>query len=252
MNFKKRLLAAGVHLAISFFIAALAWALIAKVFYPYPFTEISGGRQLFLLLVVVDIVLGSVLTFSVFSQGKLRRVLIRDLTVICALQLTALGYGLWTMYIARPVYLVHEVDRFKVVTAADLNESDLNNASPEFRRTPLFGIKTIGIRPARDSADKLRSLDLELAGQDLSLQTEWWQLLSEENRISMRQHGKPIHILRLKTIDGGANLDEILRAANVRDDEAMALPLLTRLASWSIVLDKRDLKIIGYLPIDLF
>ena len=93
---------------------------------------------------------------------------------------------------------------------------------------------------------------MELAGQDLSLQTEWWQLLSEENRISMRQHGKPIHILRQKTLDGGANLDEILRAANVRDDEAMALPLLTRLASWSIVLDKRDLKIIGYLPIDLF
>lgn len=252
MNFKKRLLAAGVHLAISFFIAALAWALIAKVFYPYPFTEISGGRQLFLLLVVVDIVLGSVLTFSIISQGKLRPVLIRDLIVICALQLTALGYGLWTLYVARPVYLVHEVDRFKVVTAADLNESDLNIALPEFRHTPLLGIKTIGIRPARDSAERLRSLDLELAGQDLSLQTEWWQSLSEENRISMRQHGKPVLFLRQKAIDGGAELDEILRAANVSDDEAITLPLLTRLASWSVVLDKRDLKIIGYLPIDLF
>ena len=68
----------------------------------------------------------------------------------------------------------------------------------------------------------------------------------------MRQHGKPVLFLRQKAIDGGAELDEILRAANVSDDEAITLPLLTRLASWSVVLDKRDLKIIGYLPIDLF
>ena len=65
--------------------------------------------------------------------------------VICTLQLVALGYGLWTMYLARPVYLVHEIDRFKVVTAADLAESDLSSAPAAFRKTPLFGIQTIGI-----------------------------------------------------------------------------------------------------------
>ena len=252
MNLKNRLSAAGVHLSISLVIAALAWTLVSSFWYPYPFIEISGGRQLFVLLVTVDIVLGSMLTFSVFSSGKLRRVLIRDLMVIGALQLTALAYGLWTMYIARPVFLVHEVDRFKVVSAADLDESDLREAPPLFRRLPKSGVQTIGIRQARDSADKLRSLDLELAGKELSLQTEWWQPLSEENRISMRQLGKPIHLLRQKTVDGGTKLDQILRTANVSDDEAIALPLLTRFASWSVVLDKRDLKIIGYLPIDLF
>ena len=252
VNLKHRLFAASLHLFISLVIAGLAWALITRFLYPYPFIEISGGRQLFLLLVLVDIALGSVLTISVFSSGKLRGVLMRDLMVICTLQLVALGYGLWTMYLARPVYLVHEIDRFKVVTAADLAESDLSSAPAAFRKTPLFGIQTIGIRPARDSADKLRSLDLELAGQDLSLQTDWWQSISEENRISMRKHGKPISLLRQKAQDGGAELDKILHAANVSDDEALALPLLTRLASWSIVLDKRDLQIIGHLPVDLF
>jgi hypothetical protein len=252
MNFKNRLFAAGVHLGISLVIAGLAWALVSRFLYPYPFIEISGGRQLYILLVSVDIVLGSMLTFSVFSSGKLRRVLVRDLVIIGVLQLTALGYGLWTMYVARPVYLVHEIDRFKVVTAADLDESELVRAPPEFRQTSVFGIKTIGLRPARDSADKLRSLDLELAGKELSLQTEWWQPLSDANRISMRQHGKPVQVLRQKAVAGGTELDRILRDSNVGDEEAIALPLLARLASWSIVLDKRDLRIIGYLPIDLF
>lgn len=252
MNLKNRLSAAGVHLSISLVIAALAWTLVSSFWYPYPFTEISGGRQLFVLLVTVDIVLGSMLTFSVFSAGKLRRVLIRDLMVVGALQLSALGYGLWTMYIARPVFLVHEVDRFKVVIAVDLDESDLREAPMLFRQLPMSGVQTIGIRQARDNADKLRSLDLELAGKELSLQTGWWQPLSEENRISMRQHAKPIQLLRQKAADCSTKIDQILRTANVSDDEAIALPLLTRLASWSVVLDKRDLKIIGYLPVDLF
>lgn len=252
MNLKNRLFAASMHLGVSLVIAGLAWMLVSKWLYPYPFMEISGGRQLFVLLVSVDVVLGSILTFSVFGSGKLRRVLVRDLMIIGMLQLTALGYGLSTMYVARPIYLVHEVDRFKVVTAADLDESDLRDAPPQFRHLSISGVQTIGIRQARDNADKLRSLDLELAGKDLSLQTEWWQPLSEENRISMRQHGKPIELLRQKAVDGGAELDQILRTANVSDDGAIALPVLTRLASWSVVLDRRDLEIIGYLPIDLF
>jgi hypothetical protein len=252
MNFKRRLFAATVHLGISFFIAALAWALVSRVLYPYPYIEISGGRQLFLLLVSVDVLLGAVLTFSVFSVGKLRNVLIRDLAVIGALQLTALGYGLWTMYAVRPVYLVHEIDRFKVVTAADLDQTDLDDAPSQFQRLPISGVRIIGLRLPRNSNDKLRSLDLELAGKELSLQTSWWQPLDDANRTSMRQQGKSMQLVRQRAGDQSAKLDQILRAGGVNDEQAIALPLLTRLASWSVVLDKRDLKIIGYLPIDLF
>lgn len=252
MNLKNRLFAAGIHLCISFVIAGLAWALVSRVLYPYPFIEISGGRQLFILLISVDVMLGAVLTFSVFSVGKLRSVLIRDLLVIAALQLTALGYGLWSLYAARPVYLVHEVDRFKVVSAADLDKADLDEAPAEFRELPKSGVRVIGLRSARDGGDKLRSLDLEIAGKELSLQTGWWQPLNDANRISMRQHAKPIQLLRQRAGAEVAKLDQILRTAAVSEEDAIALPLLTRLASWSVVLDRRDLKIIGYLPIDLF
>jgi hypothetical protein len=252
MNLKNRFFAAGVHLSISLVTAALAWALVSKVWYPYPFIEISGGGHLFLLLVAVDIVLGSVLTFAVFSSGKLRRVLMRDLMVIGLLQLTALTYGLRTVYIARPIYIVYEVDRFKVVTAADVDVGDLRNTLPQFQHTPIRGVQTIGIRQARDHDDKLRSLELELAGKDLSLQTEWWQPISEQNRISMRQHGMPIHLLRKKAKNDGTEIDKILLAAGLLEKDAIALPLLTRLASWSVILDRHDLKIVGYLPVDLF
>jgi hypothetical protein len=252
MNLKNRFFGAGVHLSICLVIAVLAWFVIFKFFYPYPFIEISGGRQLFLLIVAVDVVLGPLLTFAVLSPGKVRQLLRLDLMMIGAVQMAALVYGLGTMYFARPVYLVHEVDRFKVVSAADVTESDLAEAALEFRRLPIIGVETIGLRPARNSAEKLSSLDLEIAGRDLSLQPGWWQPLSGDNRASIRQHGKSVALLRQRVTDGGAEINRILSASGLRDEDAIALPLVANLVSWSVLLDKRDLKILGYLPIDLF
>lgn len=252
MNFKNRLTGAGIHLCICLAVAVLAWFVLFRFFYPYPFIEISGGRQLFLLLVTVDVILGPSLTFAVMSPGKMRHVLRRDLIFIGAVQLAALMYGLGIMYAARPIYLVHEVDRFKLVSAADVDESNLAEAPVEFRRLPIAGVETIGLRKARSSAEKLSSLDLEMAGRDLSLQAGWWQPLSDDNRASIRQHGKSVALLRQRVTDGSAELDRILRARGLRDENAIALPLVTRGFSWSVLLDKRDLKIVGYLPIDLF
>lgn len=252
MNLKNRLFAASLHLGVSLSLAVLVWLLVFKFFYPYPFNEVSGGHQLFLLIVAVDVILGPLLTFAVFSPVKIRHVLMRDLMVIGAVQMTALMYGMWTIYVARPVYLVHEVDRFKVVSAADVDESDLAEAPVEFRRLSIAGVRTIGIRGARNGIEKFNSLELELAGRDLSLQPGWWQPLNDENRASIRQHGKSVTLLRQRTTDGGAELDRILSAAKLTDKDVIALPLVTRLASWSVLLDKHDLKIVGYLPIDLF
>ncbi len=252
MNLKHRSFGVSVHLGISLLIAALAWVVVFKFFYPYPFIEILGGRHLFILIIAVDVILGPLLTFVVLSPAKARRVLTRDLMVIVAVQMTALAYGLWTMYLARPVYLVYEVDRFKVVSAVDVDASDLAGAPVEFRRLPWSGVQTIGIRAARNDVEKLRSLELELAGKDLSLQTDWWQPLSDDNRASIRQRGQAVTLLRHRATDRGAEIDGMLRAAVLRDEDVIALPLIARSASWSVLLEKRDLRIVGYLSIDMF
>ena len=94
MNFKSRLVAAGVHLGVSLVVAALAALLVFKVWYPYPYNEISGGRELFFLIVSVDVVLGPLLTFAVFNTAKRRRELALDISVIAVLQAAALALSL--------------------------------------------------------------------------------------------------------------------------------------------------------------
>src|SRR5947209_6892165 len=98
-----RFKASGMHLAWSAGAATLAALLVFAVWYPWPYRQMSGGQQLFLLVVSVDLILGPLLTLTVFNPRKPRKVLLRDLVIIVAFQLSALMYGLHTVYVARPV-----------------------------------------------------------------------------------------------------------------------------------------------------
>src|SRR5918993_3549413 len=101
--------AAGIHFGISLAVALVAGLLVFALWYPYPYREISGGRDLFLLVVAVDVVLGPLITFAIFNRAKGWPHLRRDLAVVALLQLAGLGYGLWTVHLARPVHLVFEL-----------------------------------------------------------------------------------------------------------------------------------------------
>ena len=112
---QRALRAAALHLGGSLLVAALAGALVFGLWYPYPYRELAGGRELFLLIVVVDVVCGPLLTLVLYNPAKPRAELWRDLGLVVLIQLAALGYGLHVVWQARPVYMVQEVDRLKVI-----------------------------------------------------------------------------------------------------------------------------------------
>ena len=120
-NWQGRIRASGIHLGISLCIVALAAVLVFGVWYPYPYREISGGRALFLLVAGVDVVMGPLITLIIFNRAKPRRELITDITVVGVLQVAALSYGLWSVFVARPVHLVFEYNRMSVVHAVDVD-----------------------------------------------------------------------------------------------------------------------------------
>ena len=49
---------AGWHLVVSLILAGLAALLVFAVWYPYPYSELTGGLNLYTLVVSVDIVCG--------------------------------------------------------------------------------------------------------------------------------------------------------------------------------------------------
>lgn len=251
-DLKTRFRAAGVHLGLSALVALLAGAVVFGLWYPYPYREISGGQSLFWLVVTVDIVLGPVLTWIVFDRRKPRTELVRDVSIIALLQLSALVYGLVSVYQARPVYLVHEVDRFVVVSAADVDPADLPQATPEFQQLPWAGVRLIGVRESRNGEERLETLTLALAGKDMSLRPSYWQALSEDNKVAIRQRAKPLSELRSRSETHASTVDQWLSKQSHTMDQLVFLPMVGRDQYWSAVMDSNTLEIIGYLPIDGF
>lgn len=127
------------HFAGSVVIAFLVLLLVFGLWYPAPLHEAVGVAHVFLLLLLVDVLLGPLMTFVVFKVGK--KSLFFDLIIIACLQFAALAYGLSTLAEGRPIWLVFSVDRFDLIRGPDIDVRQLGHAAQEYRNNPWFGPK---------------------------------------------------------------------------------------------------------------
>lgn len=110
--------AAALHVAISFVvIGAIAWAVVASWF-PAGLWHLSGMQRLFGIMVAADVVLGPFLTLLIYRRGK--RGLRFDLSVIALAQAAFLAYGVYTLWLNRPLALVGSQQAFALVFASEL------------------------------------------------------------------------------------------------------------------------------------
>ncbi len=232
---RDRLRAAGWHLLLSLLVAALAAALVFGLWYPGAFRGLSGGRSLFLLVVTVDVVLGPLLTFAIFDPRKGWPHLRRDLAIIVALQLAALAYGLHTVYIARPVVLTFERDRFRVVTASDVLVDELPKARPEYRTLPLTGPWTVSTRAAQPGEEKSDALFTALKGFDTSQRPGFWQPY-ENARSEALAKARPLKALLDRHPEHATEFRAEIRDAGLEPERARFLPVVAR-GNWVAVLN---------------
>lgn len=245
---KPRLKAAGVHLLLSATVAACAAALVFGLWYPGPYRLLSGGRDLFFLVVSVDVVLGPLLTLVIFNLNKGWPHLRKDLAVIGLVQLAGLGYGLHTVYIARPVAMVFEMDRFRVITAADVLKAELPQALPEYRQLPLTGPWLISIRDAQKGEERNQALFLAvLKGVDTSQRPIFWQPYATAQAQAV-QKSRPIDDLRKHYAKRQAEIDNKLGELHLKPGDARFLPVIAR-GDWVAVMDTQG-QVLGYLPFD--
>lgn len=249
-----RLKASGIHLGISLFLAALAALLVFVVWYPYPYREISGGRELFMLVVGVDVIIGPLLTLAVFNTAKPRRELRRDLAMIGAVQLIALAYGLWTVAIARPVHLVFEIDRFRVVHAVDVPPELLSRAPQGLRQLPLTGPTLLSVRGFKDSNESFEATMAAVQGADIGARPDFWQPY-EKARTQILAKTRPLAELKSRFPGRVGDIEQALLSSPLparRVESVGYIPLVGRHNFWSVLIDSNTLEVIAFVPIDSF
>ena len=251
---KGRLKASAIHFAISLVLAAVAAVLVFLVWYPYPYREISGGRDLFLLVVAVDVIMGPLMTLAIFNLDKPRKELRRDLAIVGILQLVALAYGLWTVAAARPVHLAFEVDRFRVVHAVDIEPSLLGLAPPELRRLPLMGPTLLSVREFRSSKESFDATMAAVQGLALGARPDLWQSYAlAKPQILARI--SPLSELQTRFPERTADIDQALKSASATNRPAANIgyiPMVGRNSFWTVLLDNTTTEVIAFVPVDPF
>lgn len=99
--------------------------------YRWPGWYLTDARHVLGLVVLIDLIVGPTLTFTVAAPAKPRAVLARDMAVILTAQTIALAYGAGTLWEARPLYYTFSVDRLELVQASELNADEIARARRE-------------------------------------------------------------------------------------------------------------------------
>lgn len=137
-----------IHLAISLTIFCFVATWVYFFAYPDVYFTMAGAIQGLMLVFLVDVVLGPILSFLVYNPNKTKKEIISDFAIIGIVQITALIYGLTTLYKEQPqILIIYPNSSATVISKRELEDfpklTSLNNYStlgklPVTVYTPTF------------------------------------------------------------------------------------------------------------------
>ncbi len=239
--------ASALHLLVSIAIAAAVFVAVRMVWYPGVLFDGAGGRDLFLLIVAVLVTAGPLITLIIYLPGK--RGLGFDLVVIAILQLAALGYGMWSISLSRPVHVVFVKDRFELTRASDIEPEDLEQA----RGTPYgsltwTGPDYIGVEFPRDPGEQLELMISATAGKDIHTYPRYFVPYAKHAAQAAKK-AEPLAQLRKLNPSLAAEVAAIPVRLGRAEGDLGFLPLKTGKSDLTVILDRRDGKVIELLSL---
>ena len=232
----------GIHFGISLLVAALVAILVFTIWYPYPFRELAGGRDLFILVIAVDIICGPLLTSILFSSTKPKKELVTDISLVVIVQLLALGYGIWNVWLARPVYLVNDGNRFHVVTQIALDIKGLNYLSNELKPSLFKGPTKVAQREM--SAQEHTQFDPILQSGSKSVY-QLPQLYVAYDGAKAYQNAQSVNALLKVMPNKSAEFEAIAKVSGLADTQSLRFAYVLGQDAWFGLLNPAG-DIVGY------
>ncbi|BCU63509.1 hypothetical protein ACBO_03000 [Acinetobacter bouvetii] len=100
------------------------------------------------MLLVIDVILGPLLGLLVYKEGK--KTLKFDLSVIIALQIVALCYGIYSIEQGRPAWIAYNVDCFELVRKNEIIDDHIAQALPQYQQVSWFKPQYVAVEFAQD------------------------------------------------------------------------------------------------------
>lgn len=241
--------ASAIHLAISATIALIALSLMLLLWYAPPFFSSAGGKQILLIMLGVDVTLGPLITLIIFNPKKSRKTLLFDFAVIAILQFSALIYGANIMFHGRPVFVVFIKDSFDMVLANQLTTTDIEKAKiAEYRSLPITGPVYVYSEMPNDIKEKNEVVMAAFSGKDLPFFPQYYQpYAGHESAVGLA--AKPLAQLKTLNPKQVSEIDNAMRKGGWVESETGFVPLRSKFEDMTVVVNKRDGKILQVLKL---
>jgi hypothetical protein len=232
-----RFRAAGIHLTISAVIACGVLFGMLFFFFPSPYFGAVGGKDLLMILIGVDVVLGPLITVIIFNPKK--KSLKWDLAAIGVMQMAALAYGAYTMFEARPVYTVFAKDKFIVLTANNVDEKLLAKVRrEEFKNPPLMGPVIVVARPPEGEKEQQDLLFVQAMGVGIQYMPQYYVPYKEAVGLVLKQAKRLVELKKLNPQSYDA-VRQSLPSVGKQEDEIVFLPVNARKQVMTALLDAK-------------
>lgn len=225
------------HLLLSFLVALLVVGLVFFIWYPSPLNTAVGVTHIFLMLLVIDVILGPLLGLLVYKEGK--KTLKFDLGVIIFIQIVALCYGVFSIEQGRPVWLVYNVDRFELVRKNELVDSNIQHAQPQFQKPSWFKPQYVATEFAKDTQQRNDQMFAEVfSGISIAQRPERYVEITQA-KTQIQQRALPL--VELEQYNSKIEVEKIL--AKYPNADAW-LPLKANAVDMVVLVNKESASII--------
>ncbi|ENU88371.1 hypothetical protein F972_02488 [Acinetobacter sp. CIP 102529] len=182
------------HLVLSCLLALVVVGLVFFIWYPAPLATAVGVTHIFLMLLAIDVIIGPVLGFLVYKEGK--KSLKFDLAVVILLQLSALSFGMYSIAQGRPVWVSYVVDRFELVRNNDLINDKADQALPQFQNPSWLQPQYVAVKVSDNVNQRNNDLFAEvMGGISLAQRPERYVELSEVKSL-IQQRAQDLELLK--------------------------------------------------------
>ncbi|MHB8453444.1 MAG: hypothetical protein ACYDDO_01845 [Acidiferrobacterales bacterium] len=235
------------HLGISAVVYIVLLCLVIFFWYPQPFFAADGGWQGIRIITGIDLILGPALTLIVFRPGK--RGLKLDLSLIVALQLAALSWGVWTVYNQRTVLVVFADHAFYSLSSPEIADvgAGARRILREASTSPAYAFVRL---PQVKKARLKLEIRATFSGRLFFMLGNLYEPVDQSNIPAILARGISMDTLINHSPENAKRLDAFLKKRGKKADDFAFLPLRCRYKNIVLALRRPDGKIAGALDID--
>ncbi len=243
---KFRFKAFGLHLLASAVVLSLMLGTLYLGWYHWPGWYLADASRVVVVLAGVDVVIGPALTLTIANPNKPRGELRRDLSMIVALQLIALGYGTTQLWGGRPLYYAFSENVLQMIQAYDIDPGELKIARAQ--HAPLIPHwyslpRWIWVPLPEDPAERARIVSSAVQGGNDVISMPRYYKPWDQGLPALRTQLKKVDEIGYFTTKQKQWLEQHMRDRGLATDQPDAIPLIGRGPPLLAVVDPVGLRI---------